>query len=100
MDDRTFEFSAELWLYEGKDAWHFVTLPEDLSDLIEERFGSAARGFGSLRVAVAVGGTEWSTSIFPSKSAASYVLPVKAAVRSAEDISTGDEVAVRLTVKG
>ena len=53
------------------------------------------RGFGSVKVAAAVGGSRWSTSVFPQKGGG-WFLPVKKAICRAEDIAAGDEVAVRL----
>lgn len=54
------------------------------------------RGFGSVRVEATVGGTTWRTSVFPDSRGGSYVLPVKRAVREAEDLDDGDQVTVTL----
>ena len=94
------EFSAPLWEWEGDAAWHFVTVPEELSDEIEHRTIGVARGFGSVRVEVTVGATTWSTSLFPDAGRGAYVLPVKKAVRTAESLSVGDDVVVRLRLLG
>jgi hypothetical protein len=96
-----YQFTAPLWLWEaaGEAAWHFVTLPQELSDEIEAiAEGSPRRGFGSVRVEVTVEPTTWRTSIFPSKEAGSYVLPVKKAVRPRAGLGVDDEAAVRLTL--
>ena len=69
-----------------------------VADEVLELGGPVARGFGSLRVDVAIGDTAWRTSIFPSDSAGTYVLPIKKAVRSAQGLQTGDTVRVRLTL--
>jgi hypothetical protein len=90
------EFDAELWRYKGDSAWHFVTLPFDEADEIEERAAGATRGFGSVKVRVTVGATTWDTSLFPDSAAKSYVLPVKKAVRTAEDLADGEPVRVSL----
>lgn len=90
-----FEFTAPLWEWEARAAWFFVTLPEAAADDIAG-IPSAARGFGSARVRVTVGGTTWTTSVFPLATMGSYVLPVKKAVRSAEAIAKGDDVKVLL----
>ena len=87
-------FSAELWEHHGEGAWHFVTVPPELSEEIRHRSGPR-RGFGSVRVQVTVGGSTWSTSVFPSKPDA-FVLPVKRAVRDKEGLAAGDVVDVRL----
>ena len=91
-----FEFDAELWLYEGDAAWHFVTVPEDVSDQIEARTTEHRRGFGSVRVHATIGGTSWSTSVFPDSKRGAYVLPVKVEVRRREALSAGSLVTVRL----
>ncbi len=56
------------------------------------RVGSA------VRVHVVVGNSRWSTSLFPDKSRATYVLPVKKAVRVAEGLEAGSAARVELTV--
>lgn len=93
-----FRFTAHLWRSAGTTAWFFVTLPHDVADDIDELAPDARTGFGSVRVNVTVGATTWATSVFPDTKAASYVLPVKAAVRRAEALDAGSTVAVRLTL--
>ena len=93
----TYEFDAPLWLWSARtDSWTFVSVPAELSDEILDLAGPAARGFGSLRVEVEVGTTVWRTSIFPGDSG--YALPVKKAVRKANDADVGDVLHVRLTL--
>jgi hypothetical protein len=92
----TFEFEAPLWRWQGDAAWHFVTLPHDVADELDEIAAATRRGFGSVRVEVTVGGTTWRTSVFPDTTAASFVLPVKRAVRDAERLVEGSPVVVRL----
>ena len=91
-------FEAELWLWDGDAAWHFLTLPEDVSDEVEEQAG-ARRGFGSVPVEVTIGGTTWSTSVFPDKTRGAFILPVKKQVRSREGLEVGDVVTVQLVVR-
>lgn len=90
--------TAPIWLWSGEGgSWHFVTVPPEQA--LEIRLESAAsgirRGFGSVRVAAAINGVRWRTSVFPQKSGG-YLLPVKAAVRRAAGIAAGDEVTVSL----
>jgi len=92
----TFEFDARLWRWQGDAAWHFVTLPHDAADEIEVLSASSRRGFGSVRVEVTVGDVTWRTSVFPDSKAASYLLPMKRAVRDAAGLIDGDSVRVRL----
>jgi len=92
----TYRFSARLWLYSGTAAWHFITLPHEVTDEIDEITAPTRRGFGSVRVAVTIGSTNWQTSIFPDTKAESFVLPVKKPVRVAERLADGDLVDVAL----
>lgn len=92
-------FDAELWRWRAEEggSWFFVSLPFDLADEIEETCGPK-RGFGSVRVEVTIGATTWRTSLFPSKEHRTYVLPVKAAVRNANNLAEGDTAAVTLSL--
>ncbi len=95
------EFRAPLWRWKAREesssSWFFVTLPKEASDEIEDRFGGL-RGFGSVRVEVTVGSTTWRTSVFPSSEHEAFVLPVKKAVRQAEDIADDSTITVLLSV--
>lgn len=89
-------FEAELWRSPGDAAWHFVTVPDEVSDEIDDASGPQRRGFGSVRVRVTVGGSTWSTSVFPDKKRSAFVLPIRLAVRRAEGLDAGDRVPVAL----
>ena len=79
-------------VYPGMSAWRFLVLPKKESGEIKERYGKSARGWGSLPVSASIGKTEWKTSIFPDKKSGTYLLPLKAKVRKAEDIFDDDSV--------
>ncbi len=92
------EFESEIWRWDARvaDSWFFATVPVELSADIRE-IPRMPRGFGSVRVEVRVGATQWRTSIFPD-SGGSYVLPLKRAVRDAEGLVEGGSVLVALDV--
>ena len=96
MADLAFAFTATLWEYQGKGAWHFITLPEDISATI--RMLTQRSGFGSVRVSARIGETGWKTSVFPDAKSGCYFLPVKADVRRAAKVVAGDEVIVEIDV--
>ena len=88
-------FQAQLWEYTGPTSWFFISLPQELSEQI--RFHYPLRnGFGSLKVRIFLGASCWESSIFPSKSEQTFILPIKAAVRKAEKIVAGDKVTLRI----
>lgn len=99
--------ASALWVWSGGQnggTWHFMTITGDAGEAIAAHeamrrleYGKG-RGFGSVKVRASIGGTTWATSVFPSKESGGYLLPVKLAVRRAEDLSEGDvaEVALEL----
>jgi hypothetical protein len=91
-------FAAEIWLYEGDAPWHFVTLPVDVADELRARTAGARRGFGSVRVRATLGSSTWSTSVFPDRKSASYLLPIKAEIRRREHVDAGDSVTIELSL--
>ena len=54
-------------------------------------------GWGVTPVTVRIGGTSWTTSLFPRDGL--YQVPLKDMVRKAEGLAVGDTVAVRLTIE-
>ncbi len=106
-----FVFSAELWPWEPKvdpktgaptstgSSWVFATVPPEDSDEIRDTIQRKA-GFGSVRVMVQVGDSRWKTSVFPDKKLGCYVLPVKKAIRKAENVEVGDVIDIDLEVIG
>jgi hypothetical protein len=93
-----YTFTSEMWLWQsnGGTAWTFITLPHDVSDEIEGTV-PVKGGFGSVKVDVTIGATEWSTSLFPSTEYDSYILPVKKPVRVKENLDHGDQVNVTVS---
>lgn len=94
MSDATYSVTAPVWRWDGGAAWHFVTLPEEVADEIHARFAHGA--FGMVAVRATIGASTWETKLFADTKRDSYLLPVKAAVRRAEGIDTGETVTVRL----
>jgi len=90
------EFSGELWFWRGPAPWHFVTVPDEESAALDAASSSVTYGWGMIPVRAEVGSTRWKTSLWPKDER--YILPIKTAVRRAEDLELGDDVSVRLTV--
>ncbi len=92
-------FEADPWPWDARsEAWVFVSLPTDVADEVAERAEEHGppRGFGSVRVTVSCGGSTWSTSVFPSRSEETYVLPLKRSVRTAEGLEVGEPASFTL----
>ncbi|MDA2987841.1 MAG: DUF1905 domain-containing protein [Actinomycetota bacterium] len=91
------DFEAEVWLWKSDASWHFLTVPKEVADEIEDMPMNRG-GFGSVRVEVTIGSSTWQTSLFPSKEIGSFVLPLKKPVRGAEGLGVGDVCSVRLRI--
>jgi len=92
-------FTTEVWAHgEEPGSWHFVTLPLEVSDEIRDVVGPRPPGFGSVPVVATIGATSWRTSIFPESRSGCFVLPVKKAVRTAEELEAGAPCDVMVAV--
>jgi hypothetical protein len=91
-----FEFTGEMWPWRGPAPYHFVTVPDEVSSVIRELSSVISYGWGVIPVDVRIGETKWETSLLPKDGL--YALPIKDAVRFAEDLSDGDDVHVELTL--
>ena len=90
------EFTGDVWYWRGPSPYHFVTVPVEESEHLQDIASDVSYGWGMIPVRVRVGGTEWETSLFPK--GGRYLVPLKDAVRRAERIDQGDVVEDGLTV--
>jgi hypothetical protein len=90
------EFSGVVWHWRGPAPFHFVSVPERECEELREVAAEVSYGWGMIPVAVRVGGTRWTTSLWPKDGG--YVVPLKDKVRAAEGIELGETVAVALEV--
>ena len=84
-----YAFSAAVVPWGGQGSFFYCNLPVDIADEISEVTEGLRRGFGSVRVDVRCGESTWRTSLFLDSKAKSYLLPVKKAIRIAEEIEDG-----------
>jgi hypothetical protein len=90
------EVRGDIWYWRGPAPFHFVTVPDEESAHLRSVAKGVTYGWGMIPVRARIGATEWTTSLFPKDGR--YVVPVKDAVRRAEEVDQGDRVVVRLTV--
>ncbi|MBI4097240.1 MAG: DUF1905 domain-containing protein [Candidatus Levybacteria bacterium] len=98
MKYNQYQVHTKVWLYPGMAGWHFVSIPQGISEDIKNHFGDMKRGWGSLPVKVTIDVTSWKTSIFPDKKAGGYLLPLKADVRKKEGIVADDKIELLLEI--
>lgn len=93
-----YDFDAPLWQWHGPAAWYFISVPLEISDEIAARMDGLTAGFGSVKVIVRIGGTTWSTSLFPDSGSGCYLLPIKKAVREAEGLTADARARIHLEI--
>ena len=95
MKIEPFKIKSRVWEWEGKGAWHFVTIDLKTSKQIKNEYTFPKRGFGSIPVNVTVNSSLWKTSIFPEKEG-TYLLPVERSIREEQGIKKGDTIEFKL----
>ncbi len=91
------EFSNPIWYWRGPAPFFFVTVPAAQAEVLAAISEEVTYGWGMIPVFARIGGTEWKTSLFPKDG--SYIVPLKDAVRSAENLSEGQQVTIQLTIR-
>lgn len=91
------EFDGPIWFWKGPAPWYFVTVPEDVAQALKAISGTVTYGWGMIPVTVRIGGSEWTTSLWPKDG--SYIVPLKSNIRKAEGLDDGNIVTIELTVR-
>lgn len=90
------DFSGEVIYWRGPAPWHFVAVPDDGSAEIEAVSRQASYGWGCIQVTATSGETTWTTALIPKDGR--YLVPVKTAVRLAEEIELGDVIDMTIAI--
>ncbi|MEU1462662.1 DUF1905 domain-containing protein [Streptomyces sp. NPDC005727] len=90
-------FAGRVIEWRGPSPFYFVAVPEEESADIRQIASAATYGWGVIPVDARIGGSDFSTSLFPKDGG--YLLPLKKAVRAQRGLSAGDDVTVAMTVR-
>ncbi|WP_298748036.1 DUF1905 domain-containing protein [uncultured Serinicoccus sp.] len=96
-EDPDLEFTGEVVEWRGPAPFHFLVTPPEESEWLTEVMREVTYGWGMVPVSGRVGGTDFTTSLWPRQGA--FWVPLKDAVRRAEGIELGDTVTVGLTIR-
>jgi hypothetical protein len=91
-----YEFSAEAWQHAPPGGWYFVSLPEDMAREIRENLQWQEEGWGRLKASARLGKSEWETAIWFDRKRNTYLLPIKAEIRSKEQVAAGNRYQVTI----
>ena len=92
-----FAFAGRVIEWRGPAPYYYLPVPEEESADIREVAAMATYGWGVIPVVARIGDLEFKTSLFPKDGA--YLLPLKDAVRKPQNITDGDEIAVRMSLR-
>jgi len=104
---KSFKFKSKVIVWnagnqERKDdsgSWRFARVPEDISVKIKEmQKGRLRRGWGAVYARAKVKKSEWTTSVFPDRHSATYILPLKKQIRYQENLYDGIDIKVSIEV--
>jgi hypothetical protein len=90
------EFSGPVIHWRGPSPHHFVTVPDEESQVLKE-LSHLSYGWGCIPVRGRIGRTDFETSLIPKDGR--FLVPLKVVVRRAEALDVGDDVTIRLTVE-
>lgn len=76
---------------------YYAVVPASVSEQIRELAASASYAWGAIPVAALIGGTTFSTSLFPKDGR--YLLPLRDAVRMPLGIALDDHVSVEMRLR-
>ena len=103
-----FKSKVTVWTGSGYDgekkrdnsgAWRFARLPEKISAEIKEmQKGKLRRGWGAIYAKAKIKKSEWTTSIFPDRHSATYLLPLKKEIRYEENLYDGIDIRVSIEI--
>ena len=90
------KFHGVMIEWRGPSPFFFVPVPEGPSQKIKAMAAQLTYGWGVIPVLGRIGKTDFSTALIPKDGL--YYLPIKNAVRFAEELHVGSEVAVSISL--
>jgi hypothetical protein len=81
-----YAFSAEIWQHAVPNGWYFVSLPIEVASEIRENLRWQEEGWGRMKATAEIGKSRWETAIWFDKKHKTYLLPIKAEIRTKEKL--------------
>jgi hypothetical protein len=89
-----YRFTASIWQHNAPNGWYFVTLPVAMAQEIRNNLQWQEAGWGRLKATAKTGQSIWETAIWFDTKHATYLLPLKAAVRKQESLEINKAIEV------
>ncbi|MEM1215863.1 MAG: DUF1905 domain-containing protein, partial [Bacteroidota bacterium] len=91
-----YNFTANIWQHPAEGGWFFVSLPPELTEEIRKNLQWQEEGWGRMKATATVHELEWDTAIWFDKKRATYLLPLKAAIRKKAGLQVDQMISVRV----
>lgn len=92
-----FSFDGPVIEWRGPSPYFYVVVPEDVSADVAQVAASVSYGWGVVPVEASIGGTVFTTSLFPKDGG--YLLPLRDAVRRPLGLAVDDRVSVDMRLR-
>jgi len=89
-------FTNRVIEWRGPAPYYYLPLPDEAAEDVHDVRQMATYGWGVIPVAARIGDVDFTTSLFPKDGG--YVVPLRDAIRRAEQIEVGQTVSLRLSV--
>jgi hypothetical protein len=90
------QFVGVVFEWRGPAPYYYLAAPEEIAEQITEVAAAVSYGWGVIPVTATIGSTTWTTSLFPK--GGTFLVPLKASVRQAENLGVGDSPNVALVL--
>ena len=91
-----FKFETKLIEWRGPAPFVYAPVPKEHVEELRRVAKAVSYGWGCVPVEAKIGGTSFTTSLFPKDD--TYLLPLKIAVRRKTNVTVGDTVSVVMTL--
>ncbi len=81
-----------MWKHESPGGWHFVSLPKNVSLEIRGNLKWQEEGWGRMKAFAKIGELTWETAIWFDTKRNTYILPIKAQIRSKANIGVNANI--------
>lgn len=90
-------FVGKVIEWRGPSPYYYAEVPAPVSEDIAGVAAAVTYGWGAIPVDARIGGTAFSTSLFPKDGR--YLLPLRDAVRRAEGVALNDRVSIEMQLR-
>jgi hypothetical protein len=92
-----FTVRGKVFEWRGPAPFHFIAVKGEAAEEIRDLAAAVTYGWGMIPVTCRVGGTTFTTSLWPKDG--EYYVPLKDAVRAAENVLLGATITVHLALR-